>query len=530
MIRNIAFLVTSLFLVIPSQAYAACDPNIPADITADCKVDFNDFAVFAADWLQTSDMVADTMQIARYNAPPNDTDIAYAIAVDANNNIYVTGESTGSGTFRDYATIKYPSDSNQPAWIARYDGPAGSYDEASAIAVDSNNNIYVTGGSTGSGTFRDYATIKYSPDSNQPAWIARYDGPAGDTDKALAIAIDSNNNIYVTGYSYGSGTSCDYLTIKYSPDSNQPVWIARYNGPDSDFDAASAIALDSNDNIYVTGRSYSSLASHDYLTIKYSPDSNQPVWIARYDGPAGSYDEASAIAVDGNDNIYVTGESTGSGEDRDYATIKYLPDSNQPAWVARYDGPPGDADKALAIAVDGNDNIYITGYSTGSGTSYDYATIKYPSDSNQPAWIARYNGPHGSDDVAYSIAIDGNDNIYVTGRSTGSGTSYDYATIKYSPDSNQPIWVQRYNGPGNGFDEAYFITADSNDNIYLTGGSIGSATSYDYVTIKYSPGYICLQQIPGDLDNDCQVDFYDLEILCQHWLECNLYPPEDCWQ
>ncbi|MHC4158660.1 MAG: SBBP repeat-containing protein, partial [Planctomycetota bacterium] len=52
----------------------------------------------------------------------------------------------------------------------------------------------------------------------------------------------------------------------------------------------------------------------------------------------------------------------------------------------------------------------------------------------------------------YDIAVDSNDNIYVTGASYGSGTNYDYATIKYSPDSNQPVWVARYNGPGNSYD------------------------------------------------------------------------------
>jgi hypothetical protein len=47
------------------------------------------------------------------------------------------------------------------------------------------------------------------------------------------------------------------------------------------------------------------------------------------------------------------------------------------------------------------------------------------------AWVARYDGPASSHDRAYSIAADANGNIYVTGCSLGSGTDYDYATIKY---------------------------------------------------------------------------------------------------
>jgi len=444
--------------------------------------------------------------------------------VDSNDNIYVTGGSFGSGTHFDYATIKYSPDSNEAVWVARYNGSADNYDWAEAIAVDSNDNIYVTGESIGSGTYEDYTTVKYSPDSNQALWVARYNGPDNGYDCAYAIAVDSNDNIYVTGVSEDFGTYGDYATIKYSPDSNQAVWVARYNGPGYEWDEALDIAVDSNDNIYVTGGSFGFGTGNDYATIKYSPDGNE-LWVARYNGPGNGYDYAYAIAVDSNDNIYVTGFSYGSGTGNDYATIKYSPDSNEAVWVARYNGPGNGYDYAQAIAVDSNDNIYVTGHSSGSGTYHDYATIKYLPDSNQPVWVARYNGPASPGDNfdwARAIAVDNNDNIYVTGYSFGSGTDYDYATIKYSPDSNQPVWVARYNGPGNNSDGASAIAVDKNDNIYVTGWSTGSGTDDDYATIMYSPDYTCTPEVTGDLNYDCKVDLYDLQIFCQHWLESNL--------
>jgi Beta-propeller repeat len=47
------------------------------------------------------------------------------------------------------------------------------------------------------------------------------------------------------------------------------------------------------------------------------------------------------------------------------------------AWVRRYNGPGNGADSAYALALDSQGNAYVTGYSPGSGTAYDYATIRY---------------------------------------------------------------------------------------------------------------------------------------------------------
>ena len=70
-------------------------------------------------------------------------------------------------------------------------------------------------------------------------WIARYNGPGNEEDSAYAIAVGPSGNVYVTGYSYGSGTDHDYATIRYDRDGNE-VWVARYNGTGNDIDIAYA--------------------------------------------------------------------------------------------------------------------------------------------------------------------------------------------------------------------------------------------------------------------------------------------------
>ena len=102
------------------------------------------------------------------------------------------------------------------------------------------------------------------------------------------------------------------------------------------------------------------------------------------------------------------------------------------AWVQRYNGPGNGNDQATAIAVDGSNNIIVTGYSGDSGGGEDYATIKY-SSAGVPLWTNRYNGPANADDLAKALAVDHSGNVIVAGHSMGSGSDYDFATVKYIP-------------------------------------------------------------------------------------------------
>ena len=418
--------------------------------------------------------------VARFAGPDSLDDRAVCVAVDASGSVYVTGVSeTGPYNAQDYATVKYDSNGVQQ-WVTTYNGPGDGNDSPWALTTDTAGNIFVTGYSTGNSTGYDYATVKYDSNGVQQ-WVSRYNGPGNSGDRSTSISVDAAGNSYVTGYSDGGGTGIDIATIKYDPAGNQQ-WVARYNGPGNSNDEALAIAVDAVGNIYIAGDS-SADSECNYTTVKYNADGEQQ-WVALYYGPM-NHSLACDITIDASGSVLVTGSSQGVDTSDDYATVKYDADGEQ-QWVARYCGPfnANDYDNAHALVTGADGSVYVTGFT--SDNLFDYATVKY-SSSGEQLWAACYNGPGNGNDSATDIVLDSAGNLYVTGYSSGDGTSNDYATIKYDSSGVQQ-WVARYNGPADSQDLAWSIALDPSNNVCVTGRSTGSGSDFDFATVMYSSG------------------------------------------
>jgi hypothetical protein len=209
------------------------------------------------------------------------------------------------------------------------------------------------------------------------------------------------------------------------------------------------------------------------------------LWTNRYNGLGSGVDRAQALAVDGGGNVIVTGYSVGSGSGEDYATIKYS-NSGVALWTNRFNGPGNDglgngSDRALAIVVGGGGHVLVTGYSTGIGSAYDFATVAY-SGSGVPLWTNRYNGTGNGFDSASTLALDGNGNLFVSGDSDGTGISTDYVTIAYT-SAGVGLWTNRYNGSGDGPDFPRASATDHSGNLFVTGEAANSFNS-DLTTLK----------------------------------------------
>jgi len=423
----------------------------------------------------------------RYNGPENGISAAKAMAVDGSNNVVVTGYSSGNGSDYDYATIKY-SAAGVPLWTNRYNGPLNTNDQATAVAVDGNGDVVVTGYSTGSihppypNPFTDYATIKYSS-AGVPLWTNRYHGPGNADDGATALVVDASNNVIVTGYSAGTSFGypfTDFATIKYSS-TGVPLWTNRYNGPAGTVDQANAVAVDASNNVIVAGFSTGTNSTgRHYTAIKYS-SAGTPLWTNRYNGSEQfGFDEVIALAVDSSNNVVVTGYVAGETS-YDYATIKYS-SAGVPLWTNRYNGPADGEDWANAVVTDSSNNVIVTGFSDNGEGDWDYATVKY-SSAGIPLWTNRYNGSGNSADDPVAVAVDASGNVIVAGFSVGSGSGADYLMIKYS-SAGVPLWTNRYNGPGNTDDYAMTMALDHSGNIILTGYS-GDSGGISFLTVKY---------------------------------------------
>jgi hypothetical protein len=312
------------------------------------------------------------------------------------------------------------------------------------VAVDLDRNIVVTGACEKWHDYNenkqkdpkelnyDYYTIKYNPNGKE-LWSKACDSE-DDDDQAFAVAVDSEGNVIVTGSS-SDGKTLNYCTIKYDKNGNE-LWSKTYDGGDAD--CANGVAVDSQDNIIVTGYS-SDGKTLNYCTINYKKDGTE-VWNEPliYDG--GYDDGALEVAVDSADNIVVTGGSS-DGLTSNYYTIKYDQNGNVfTGWPVTYDSGYDDTAFGLAIDFKGNKGniIVVTGsYSMPPpkgdllGTWNSYTTCGYnPAGTGiTNGWPAIYYD--GNDqECAYDVAIDSKGNVIVTGK-VFDGDTWNYYTIKY---------------------------------------------------------------------------------------------------
>jgi len=146
-------------------------------------------------------------------------------------------------------------------------------------------------------------------------WAARQDGPANDgsrDDYPRSVATDAAGNVLVAGSTYADDHCCkgyrsDYETVKYDAAGRQ-LWSRVYDGPAGEYDSATALAVDGAGNAYVGVTLYGGSATYyDYGVIAYDAAGTQR-WLRTYHGLANvaSYEELTDLGVDPAGNVATT--------------------------------------------------------------------------------------------------------------------------------------------------------------------------------------------------------------------------------
>jgi len=472
--------------------------------------------------------IAEPVKLWEKTAGGSEQDEGYSVAVDSNNNIIVAGVTesftVSSGDIdRDIWLIKYAPDGT----VVWNKTAGGSFrDEGKSVAVDSNNNIIITG-SIGYGGYRtsfflsgyysqfleegkvNEALVKAFKDNNitlsKDAKITkRSDNVPEITDGKMIyeVHVFNDKSIHIHGL-----RNSDMLTIKYDSSGNV-LWNRTVDR--TAWDYGKSVAVDSDDNVIAAGHSPSGLWEIGELIIKYDSSGN-----VQWNKTAGksSFDELYGIAVDSNNNIIAAGFMR-------YSDIGYV-------WTIKYDSngnmlwnktaSVGGWDRGYGIAVDSGDNIIVTGSAKIEyyGPRVCVWTMKYDSSGNL-LWNKTARGVHNNSfDSGRSVAVDLNDNIIVVGHTERIKEIENYETVVWKNTTyyvaegresfyyaeppvkrNYELWVIKYDPSGNliwnktegGIDRdmGFGAAVDSSNNIVIAGAtnSFGAGKGDAWV-IKY---------------------------------------------
>ncbi|NQY10781.1 MAG: hypothetical protein HRT71_14885 [Flavobacteriales bacterium] len=363
-----------------------------------------------------------------------------------------------------------------------------------STAVDVQENVYVTGAIESSGSGLDIILVKYSKDGDL-IWSVTYDGDDGEDDIPNGLVIDENGNILITGESFSTATNKDIITLKYDLNGSF-LWEQKFDlgdivgflvGAD---DVGSSIALDVLGNVYVSGTSYnnSSISNASIISIKYNSTGGLE-WIKRLDAGArglGLAESKSMITDYESGDVYITGNTYNTTSSyADVIVIKYDSQGTE-KWISTFNGTFNGDDTGTDIAIDEQGNVYVVGNVVNEVTGEDVIAIKYNSD-GIVIWSTVFD-QHGGDNNAAYLELDEDGSLFITGsaKEQDDEVNTDIVLLKLNGESGEINWTQTINNEEQ-IDEPKGLLVDDAGNPILLGSIFNKQFGgRDFLTVKYN--------------------------------------------
>ncbi|MBU1069230.1 SBBP repeat-containing protein [Myxococcota bacterium] len=376
------------------------------------------------------------------------TDMAGGVAVDSAGSVYVAGltEDTLDGTVHIGAWDLWLSKhdvNGQKLWTRQW-GTVNP-DSAGGLALASDGSIYVTAKVAGPldaqthlGGY-DASLTKFNADGVRQ-WTRQWGTPVDDS--ATGAAVDAaTGDIYVTGTTSGtlSGQTAlggeDVFLAKYDS-AGVHQWTRQFGT--AGLDNGHGVALDSAGSVYVAGVVSGALNSatfsgvQDAFIIKYS-STGVYQW-TRLLGTSG-YDGAFGIAADSNNFLYIAGETRGilpgqtfQGGIGDMFVASY-DTSGARQWITQFGST--DWDIAYGVAVDAFNHVFVTGHTMGSMDGQpcrgvgDIVLSRFAAGDGAWQWTRQWGTT--ANESGQGVATDDAGHAYVVGFTVGSLNGLPYS-------------------------------------------------------------------------------------------------------
>ena len=368
-----------------------------------------------------------------YDGGVGSDDAPRDMTVDDSGYVYVTGysyEGTSNGGV-NWLTIKYSKD-GELIWKRSLDWTGHKSDDPNSLALDKNYNVYVTGyGFVGPPPLlkEDLVLAKYDI-NGEFQWAESLSSSSTASSVGYSVLTDDSNNVIVSGY-----TGNRVAVAKYDGMGNI-IWNREFFRNSGNLVSPLYSKLDYENNIILTGF-YSVASQSNFVTLKYDRNGNL-LWSRIFDSPVGTLDIANDICLDQNNNIFITGR-TFTNFYNDIFVLKYS-SSGDTLWLRTFDAGYAFDDEAKSIKSDSLGNTYLTGNIQTPTASNDIITLKYDLSGNL-VWQKIYStssNPTGQD-FGITISLDNFFNVYVSGSCVLSSGYYGITSIKYSQLTNANI-------------------------------------------------------------------------------------------